>query len=47
MADDRPARDLLGRSGEIETLGRLIEATRQGESGVLGKLSQPAVKMVW
>ena len=43
MADGAPARELLGRSREIERLGRLIEATRQGESGVLVVRGEPGV----
>src|SRR5258708_29280103 len=35
MAEDRPAGELLGRGREVERLGRLMDATRQGQSGVL------------
>ena len=43
MADGRPAGTLLGRGREIERLGRVIEATRQGQSGVLVVLGEAGV----
>jgi DNA-binding CsgD family transcriptional regulator len=43
MAQDSPAGELLGRSREIERLGQVIEAARQGQSGTLVLRGEPGV----